>query len=1066
MSDRRYNMPTVVHAILLLAVMAMLMVPALASVCADSEVTYTLTMTDTYGDGWNDAVYTLIQSSDGSTSTGTLATGAYDTAALCLAPADDGECHTFEVSAGSYPSEVGWSIAGEGGTVVGEGGAPTTASVCFQPPPSPAPSISPQPSVSLAPSVTQQCDVWLDGANDGYQTSRLGSYAFQGYDESGAPYYKSEDDYFMYRGADGFWYVSDEMDGTGGWASTTSSSSSPLDVATWQVVVDGSWTAQPGVAAICATPAPSPAPSVSLQPSVSPCDVWLGGANDGYLTSRLGSYAFEGYDESGAPYYRSEDGDFMYRAASGYWYVGSEMEGGGWWSSTTASSSSPLDVAAWEVLTDGSWIAQPSVTAVCVSPAPSLAPSISPQPSSVNCNVNLGGANDGFHTEYLGLYEYQGFDANGTPYYRHESGAYFMYLRGDGEQWYVGTVLGEESVANVWWFGWHVTNSPADVAIWKVWGEDKWTEQPDVTVTGVTGGGTNVYPPECWLYTPDPTSSPVPTATASPTRAWIIVNTDATLRAAVEGAVSDDKIVVERHIALTATLWFPEGLTGVVLRGNTPGTTLSGDGTFRLIGVDEGTELDLEDLVLTEGYASSSGGALWLGEGVVLRVRRCTFSHNHASNNGGAITTYNAYIIVEDSHFELNEAIEGSGGAMRVYSDSHATIHRTTFAKNKAGALGGGVSFAHNRPWEVPPSIVEDCLFDLNNASNYAGGGMDVTTASTTVHVSNTQYRHNYAGQSGGAVSASNDATLTVADSVMANNAAGDAGGSASATAAKLTFVNVNVTDSVAGRAGGAVAIAGDSSTGAFRGTNFGNCTASTLGGAIAASGDVPELTIEGAALLQCRVEEQGGALHVDGTGVLRVANTSFEDSTVGYSTTPVCLTLTMIDMTGDGWQGAELFVFRKEDYDGEAVYGCPETCTTGSTTGSCDFKDYYWGTDSSTCDHSGDALTTEYQCDCSGCVCSGYEPPSHTYLHRFALADGFSATEQVCFERNHGRGEYVILVTDDKWPSAVQWTLEGYVVDGGTHDLRHLDFTTLESKDGCEAPGEPRSVGTKQKHQ
>ena len=67
--------------------------------------------------------------------------------------------------------------------------------------------------------------------------------------------------------------------------------------------------------------------------------------------------------------------------------------------------------------------------------------------------------------------------------------------------------------------------------------------------------------------------------------------------------------------------------------------------------------------------------------------------------------------------------------------------------------------------------------------------------------------------------------------------------------------------------------------------------------------------------------------------------------------------------------------------------------------------------------------------------------------------------TEQVCFERGHGQGEYVILVTDDKYPNTVKWTLEGYVVDGGAHDLRYLDFTTLESKEGCETPGKENGL-------
>ena len=93
--------------------------------------------------------------------------------------------------------------------------------------------------------------------------------------------------------------------------------------------------------------------------------------------------------------------------------------------------------------------------------------------------------------------------------------------------------------------------------------------------------------------------------------------------------------------------------------------------------------------------------------------------------------------------------------------------------------------------------------------------------------------------------------------------------------------------------------------------------------------------------------------------------------------------------------------------------------------------------------------------CDCSGCVCSGWSPPESTYHQRFALAEGFSATEQVCFDRDQGKGEYTLLVTDDSTPMNIQWTLEGNIPDGTAHDVRELDFTTLESKDGCETPGE-----------
>ena len=43
----------------------------------------------------------------------------------------------------------------------------------------------------------------------------------------------------------------------------------------------------------------------------------------------------------------------------------------------------------------------------------------------------------------------------------------------------------------------------------------------------------------------------------------------------------------------------------------------------------------------------------------------------------------------------------------------------------------------------------------------------------------------------------------------------------------------------------------------------------------------------------------------------------------------------------------------------------------------------------------------------------------------------------------------------DDKYHGNVHWSLtgHGYVIDGGAHDLAHLDFTTLEA-DNCETPG------------
>ena len=217
--------------------------------------------------------------------------------------------------------------------------------------------------------------------------------------------------------------------------------------------------------------------------------------------------------------------------------------------------------------------------------------------------------------------------------------------------------------------------------------------------------------------TADPTSTPVPTTTAKPTAPPVEVGTATELNDAVVGAASGHNIVVTAAaVALEGRLVFPVGLADVALRGERGGrTTLQGDGSFMLIWVKR-TRLTLEDLVLTGGYSSTSGGAVFVYEGV-LWARRCTLSDKSALKNGGAILIQQSTAAIEDSTFDHNTAVEGSGGAMRVYFDSMATFLRTIFTDNVAGARGGAVSFDLNEPSYTDPSLMEDCRVASNTAT-------------------------------------------------------------------------------------------------------------------------------------------------------------------------------------------------------------------------------------------------------------------------------------------------------------------------------------------------------------
>jgi hypothetical protein len=75
-----------------------------ATPCATNTVI--LNMTDTFGDGWNGATYTLTNSSGTVVSTGTLATGSSGNVTLCL----PNGCYNMSVSAGTWPGEVAWNF--------------------------------------------------------------------------------------------------------------------------------------------------------------------------------------------------------------------------------------------------------------------------------------------------------------------------------------------------------------------------------------------------------------------------------------------------------------------------------------------------------------------------------------------------------------------------------------------------------------------------------------------------------------------------------------------------------------------------------------------------------------------------------------------------------------------------------------------------------------------------------------------------------------------------------------------------------------------------------------------
>ena len=121
---------------------------------------FTLTLMDSFGDGWNDAEYTWTEESSGTVvSLGTLDDWASGTAPLC-----GRGCYLLEVSNGEYPTEISWKVNDDAGVEQASGGAGDSATVCVEGAPSPQPSTSPGPTAtgmpSLLPTTSEERKVW------------------------------------------------------------------------------------------------------------------------------------------------------------------------------------------------------------------------------------------------------------------------------------------------------------------------------------------------------------------------------------------------------------------------------------------------------------------------------------------------------------------------------------------------------------------------------------------------------------------------------------------------------------------------------------------------------------------------------------------------------------------------------------------------------------------------------------------------------------------------------------------------------------------------------------------
>ena len=242
-----------------------------------------------------------------------------------------------------------------------------------------------------------------------------------------------------------------------------------------------------------------------------------------------------------------------------------------------------------------------------------------------------------------------------------------------------------------------------------------------------------------------------------------------TLREAIAAASAGDFIQFDSSlsggtIALGSTLTLSKNLTidgaglavPVTLSGDTNG---DGTGDVRLFVINTGYSVTLNNLVITKGYTTSGGGAIY--NNGTLTVVNCTFSNNIAASGGAIYNVSGSTLLVTGCNFTGNSTSGPTGWGGAIHNRATAAVANSTFSGNTTYAGGAFVNYGG-------VANLANVTISGNTASfgggiiNYSGGLLTLTNATLSA---------NTATSTGGGIY--NGSSLSLANTILANSTSG-----------------------------------------------------------------------------------------------------------------------------------------------------------------------------------------------------------------------------------------------------------------------------------------------------